>query len=158
MGLFLAEKRRVLRELVEYGLKSGVTVGLENLCESADDLEAVMDSVPRLGLTLDVAHAQLGTTVNQSFDIIKRLGHAIRHAHFSDNCGGDVFNDDLHLPISDGIVDFPSILGALVLSVYNGTVTLEVKAEHLLESQNRIQRMLDDIAGTQNGSTTRNQQ
>jgi sugar phosphate isomerase/epimerase len=144
--LVLAEKRRALRELVDYGLKSGVTVCLENLSESADDLEAVMETVPDLRLTLDVAHAQLSTMVNRSFDIIRRLGQAIRHIHFSDNRGGDVFNDDLHLPIGKGIVEFPAILVALVHSGCTGTVSLEVKAEHLLESRNRIQQMLDDVA------------
>ena len=145
-GLVLAEKRRALKELVDYGLKSGVTVCLENLSESADDLEAVTDSVPHLGLTLDVAHAQLSTTANRSFEILGKLGHAIRHVHLSDNRGGDVFNDDLHLPIGNGIVDFPTILGALVHSGYCGTVSLELKPQHLLESRNRIQKMIDDIA------------
>lgn len=150
-GLVLAEKRRALRELVEYGLKSGVTVCLENLSESADDLEAAMDSVPHLGLTLDVAHAQLSTTMNRSFEIVERLGKAIRHIHLSDNRGGDVFNDDLHLPIGNGIVDFPTILGALVHSGYSGTVSLELNSQHLLDSRNRIQKMIDDIPGRNDG-------
>lgn len=114
-GLVLAEKMRALRELVEYGLKSGVAVCLENLSESAEDLEAVMDFVPHLGLTLDVAHAQLSTTVNRSFEIIGRLGHAISHVHFSDNRGGNIFNDDLHLSIGKGIVDFLPYSGLLFI-------------------------------------------
>ena len=60
--------------------------------------------------------------------------------------------------LARGLWTFPPYSGLLFLSVYNGTVTLEVKAEHLLESRNRIQRMLDDIGGAKNGSTTRNQQ
>jgi sugar phosphate isomerase/epimerase len=141
----LAEKIRALRELVEYAHRDGVVIGLENVTESASDLEPVLDTVPGLSLALDVGHAQLGSPVNKSFEIVKRLGSAIRHLHVHDNRGGVGQADDLHLPVGEGIIEFPGILRAIMDLDYRGTMTLEMKPHGLLLSRERIQRILDEI-------------
>ncbi len=144
-GLQLAEKIRALKELVEYAQINDVVIGLENVTESASDLESVLNAVPELCLTLDIGHAQLASPLNNSVEIVKRLGPAIRHLHVHDNRGGVGQAGDLHLPVGEGIIDFPAILKALIGSGYNGTMTLEMKPHELLHSRNRIQQIIDEI-------------
>jgi len=144
-GLQLAEKIQALKELVAYAQSNDVVIGLENVTESASDLESVLDAVPELCLTLDIGHAQLGSALNKSFQIVRTLGPAIRHLHVHDNRGGVGQADDLHLPVGEGTIDFPVILKALIGIGYNGTMTLEMKPHELLHSRNRIQLMIDEI-------------
>ena len=144
-GLQLAEKIRVLRELVDYAHKDEVCIGLENVTESVSDLEPVLEAVPGLCVTLDVGHAQLGSPLNKSFEIVKRLGPAIRHLHVHDNRGGVGQADDLHLPVGEGMIDFPDILQALMGMGYKETMTLEMRPNGLLRSRERIQRLIDEI-------------
>jgi sugar phosphate isomerase/epimerase len=144
-GLHLAEKILALKELVAYAQGKDVVIGLENVTESAFDLEPVLDAVPGLCLTLDIGHAQLGPPLNNSVEIVKRLGPAIRHLHVHDNREGVGQADDLHLPVGEGIIDFPTILKALIGRGYKGTMTLEMKPHELLRSRNRIQQIIDEI-------------
>ncbi len=88
-----------------------MSIGLENLSENALDLKAALDAVPGLGITLDVGHGsclQKPTLIR----IIDKLADSIKHVHLHDNRGGQGVLDDLHLPIGDGIVEFPRILNA----------------------------------------------
>ena len=143
-SLVLAEKIRALKEIVEYGLKNAVAINLENLSETAEDLEPVLDEVPGLGLTLDVGHANLGGAVNKSIAIIEKFGKLIRHVHLHDNRGGQSKDDDLHLPIGAGTVDFPAIMTSLLRVGYDGTMTLEVKPQF-----QEAGRMLVEKLGTE---------
>ncbi|MBI4964141.1 MAG: sugar phosphate isomerase/epimerase [Desulfomonile tiedjei] len=128
------EKKRVLRELCDYGMARKVLICLENLSEDAEDLAAALTAVSGLGLTLDVGHGQLLAETNTSFRIIDELLPFIKHVHLHDNKGGLGVADDLHLAIGDGVVDFAGILGALVAKGFDGTMTLEVKKEVLWNS------------------------
>ena len=83
-NLVLAEKIRALKEIVEYGRKNAVAINLENLSETAEDFESVIDQVPDLGLTLDVGHANIGGSENESIAIIEKFGKLIRHVHLRD--------------------------------------------------------------------------
>jgi sugar phosphate isomerase/epimerase len=123
----LAEKIRALKEIVEYGRKNSVAINLENLSETAEDFEPVINQVPDLGLTLDVGHANLDGSENKSIPIIEKFGKLIRHVHLHDNRGGQSKDDDLHLPIGDGTVDFQGIMASLLRAGYQGTMTLEVR-------------------------------
>jgi sugar phosphate isomerase/epimerase len=136
------EKKRVLRDLFDYGLARKVLICLENLSEDADDLGDVLKTVPGLGITLDVGHGQLLAETNTSFAIIDRHFDSIRHVHLHDNKGGTGVADDLHLPIGEGTVDFQSILTALVRRGYQGTITLEVKREFLASSLAKVRSMV----------------
>ncbi|MGP8284774.1 MAG: sugar phosphate isomerase/epimerase family protein [Desulfomonilaceae bacterium] len=128
-SLVLTEKIRALKEIVQYSQKNLVAINLENLSETAEDLEPVVNEVPNLGLTLDVGHANLGGSGNRSVAIIEKFGRLIRHVHLHDNIGGRSQSDDLHLPIGDGTVDFRAIMNSLISVGYDGTLTLEVKPE-----------------------------
>ncbi len=118
---------------------------LENLSETAEDFEPVIDQVPDLGLTLDVGHANLGGSENKSIAIIEKFGRLIRHVHLHDNRGGQSKDDDLHLPIGTGTVDFPGIMAALLRAGYDGTMTLEVKPEFQGVGRNSMAAMVKKV-------------
>jgi sugar phosphate isomerase/epimerase len=136
------EKKRVLRDLCDYGRVRNVLICLENLSEDAEDLAVVLNSVPGLGLTLDVGHGQLLAETNTSFRTIDELFPFIKHIHLHDNMGGLGVADDLHLAIGDGAVDFQGILGALVRKGFDGTMTLEVEKDVLETSAERVKQIL----------------
>lgn len=142
----LDQKTAALGDIVAFSRAHGVRIGLENLSETAKDLARSLDAVPELLITLDVGHGQLLTEVNTSFDIIEKLGDSIGHVHLHDNHGGKGVNDDLHLPIGQGVIDFPRILTTLVRSNYDGTITFEVEKDTLIESRDRVQRIMAGIS------------
>lgn len=135
------EKIKVLRNLVDYGRNRGVQVSLENLSEPGADLARVVEAVPGLVLTLDVGHAQILAESNTAPDIIDRLGPVVRHVHLHDNRGGNSAKDDLHLPIGEGIIDFPTILRILARSGYDRTITLELEPEELQASRSLVRQI-----------------
>ena len=141
-SLVLTEKIRALKEIVEYGRKNSVAINMENLSETAEDLEPVINEVPSLGLTLDVGHANLGGSENKSIAIIEKFGKLIRHVHLHDNRGGQSKDDDLHLPIGSGTVDFPAIMTSLLSVGYDGTMTLEVKPEDQGVGRNKTKSLI----------------
>lgn len=140
-----AEKILVLNDLVSYAGPKEVVICIENLSESASDLETVLAAVPELKITLDVGHGTLLTETNTAYQIIERLSRSISHLHFHDNRGGTGVKDDLHLAIGAGIIDFPSILEALSRKGYDRTMTLEVDQEDLTDSRTKIQAMLRNL-------------
>ncbi len=141
-SLVLIEKIRALKEMVEYGRKNSVAINLENLSETAADLEPVMNEVRNLGLTLDVGHANLGGSENKSIAIVEKFGKLIRHVHLHDNHGGQSRDDDLHLPIGDGTVDFGAIMNSLISMGYDETMTLELKPEFQEAGRNHIEALV----------------
>lgn len=141
----LSEKRRALSEVCRFAHELGVVVSLENLSECADDLNQALEEIPELSITLDVGHGQLLTGTNTAYDIIEKLIERVAHVHLHDNRGGGGVKDDLHLPIGNGIIDFPSILGALVRRGYDGTITLELELEDLRSSTVKVKSFLRDL-------------
>jgi sugar phosphate isomerase/epimerase len=141
----LTEKTRALKEIVEYGRRNSVAINLENLSETAEDFESVIDEVPDLGLTLDVGHANLNGSENKSISIIEKFGKLIRHVHLHDNRGGQSKDDDLHLQIGAGTIDFWEIIESLMGVGYEGTMTLEVKPEFQEIGKVRIETLLKEI-------------
>ena len=141
-SIVLGEKIRALRQLVEYGKRNSVAINLENLTETADDLDRVLNAAPDLGITLDVGHANLHGLENISISIIDRLGQLIRHVHLHDNRGGTGQYDDLHLPIGHGRVEFKPIITSLCDMGYRGTMTFEVKPEYQEAGRIRIENLV----------------
>lgn len=141
----LAQKRQILCRIAREGARKGVQVCLENLSERPEDLRPLLASCPELGITLDIGHGQILTSRNRALDIIERWPERIRHVHAHDNLGGDHVDDDLHLPIGEGIIQFPVVFRALVGVGYQGTVTLEVPFDHLASSVERLRRIVDDL-------------
>ena len=66
----------------------------------------------------------------------------IRHFHLHDNWGGQSQDDDLHLPIGDGTLDFRAIVASLMSTGYDGTITLEVKLEFQVNCRVTVEELV----------------
>ncbi len=120
-------KLGLLCEMLDEAHRQGVDLCLENLSEGCDSFARVFRALPRLGMTLDIGHAELLGRRNKSFDFITVLAGQIRHVHVHDNLGGNSVRDDLHLALGEGRVDYRAILGLLMEHGYDSTLTMEVK-------------------------------
>jgi sugar phosphate isomerase/epimerase len=114
---------------------------VENLSEQPADLGTAFGAIAALGLTLDIGHGQLLTARNTAHEFAASYPERIRHVHAHDNCGGGSPRDDLHLPIGQGTIDFTAILGCLKSCGFDGTITLEVKPDHLRAGSAILQRI-----------------
>lgn len=121
----------------------GVTLCLENLSESYSDFLPAFESIADLRMTLDIGHAQLLTERNTSFDFIENCFDRIDHLHVHDNRGGMSVKDDLHLPLGEGIVDYPAIFTLLKDKAYASTITMEVKPEAMAGTRDAVKTYLD---------------
>ena len=66
----------------------------------------------------------------------------IRHVHLHDKWGGQSQDDDLHLPIGDGTVDFRAIVASLMSTGCDGTITLEVKLEFQVNCRVTVEELV----------------
>jgi sugar phosphate isomerase/epimerase len=60
--------------------------------------------------------------------------------HVHDNRGGVRLEDDLHLPLGQGNIDYPAIFTELKLRGYDSTITMELKPEELNQSLTEIEK------------------
>jgi len=128
-------KIELLSELVDAAVGKGMVLCLENLTCQYDSFQAVMDQIPKLRMTMDIGHGELLSEENASFGFLDHLFHKIEHVHVHDNRGGTTVKDDLHLPLGDGIVDYPRILTRLREKGYRSTLTMEVRPEEMAQTQ-----------------------
>lgn len=138
----IAYKVGFLKRLLETAENAGITVCLENLSENAAHLSAIFETLPSLGLTLDLGHAQILTAQNTSFGFMHGFPERIRHIHLHDNRGGNTPDEDLHLPVGNGIIDFEGIFKDLRLIGYNRTITLELKPDEVRTNLALVKRSL----------------
>jgi len=92
-------------------------------------------------MTLDLGHGQLLSRPNAAFDFIARFPGRIRHVHLHDNHGGTGVEDDLHLPVGEGSVDFAAILRDLRAAGYDAGFSFEIKAAYVEQSRDAIREM-----------------
>ncbi len=138
----IAYKTELLKRIVEKADDSGITVSLENLSEKPFHLAEVFDAYPQLGLTLDLGHGQLLSQEHTSYTFMRKYPDKIRHIHLHDNRGGISQDDDLHLPIGDGIIDFEKIFKMLRSINYKGTITMELRPHEIKKCLNRVKRLI----------------
>jgi len=91
---------------------------------------------------MDIGHGELLSSENTSFGFMEHLFPKIEHIHVHDNYGGTSVKDDLHLPLGEGIVDYPKILGILKEKGYNSTITLEVQPPDMTRSRDEVERYI----------------
>ena len=136
----IAFKIGLLKKIIERAEHEEVMVCLENLSESAGDMERPFVEIPQLCMTLDLGHAQLLTEENRSLGFIQSFPERIKHIHMHDNRGGHSYRDDIHLPPGEGIVDFKGIMQWLKQIGYARTITLELTPA---EIEGCLPRVLD---------------
>ncbi|HQI00440.1 MAG TPA: sugar phosphate isomerase/epimerase family protein [Deltaproteobacteria bacterium] len=123
----IPKKIDLLREMASYAQGQGVVLCIENLSERCESFLAAFDAAPELRMTLDIGHAQLLSAENTSWGFITHAFERIFHIHVHDNHGGKSVKDDQHLPIGQGIIDYPGILSELKKRGYGSTITMELK-------------------------------
>ena len=138
----ILSKIDILRRITEEAAEQGIQICLENLSEQASHLAPLFESVPLLGLTLDLGHGQFLSPVHTGFEIMAQFADRIRHIHVHDNHGGRGPEDDLHLPPGQGKVPFLSLFHELREVGYHGTVTLELRIGEAQECLPRVKEML----------------
>lgn len=131
-----------LKRLNKIATDAGITICLENLSETATHLAAVLKILPHLNLTLDMGHAQLLSKENTSYGFMKKHPGRIKHIHVHDNRGGNSPDDDLHLPVGEGIVDFKRIFQQLKEINYCGTMTLELRPWEIKQCLGHVRQLL----------------
>ncbi len=129
------KKIGLLKKISDKGTEAGVRISIENLSETAADMSPALSRVESLGLTLDLGHAELMQKENTSFGFIENCFDRIQHLHMHDNHGGSSPKDDLHLPPGSGRVPFSKILKLLKEKKYDGTATLELKPDEILQAR-----------------------
>ncbi len=146
-GFYIARNVQSIQDLLPDARQAGVGLMIENLpgeFNNAAQLGELLDSIPELGLHLDIGHANLQTPYNTTQEILQAYGSRLRHVHLHDNKGGYA---DLHLPLGSGNVDVQSSVRALRRCGYDDTITLEVFTpdKHYLEySRDVLRRIWDD--------------
>jgi len=134
-----------LQELAVHARKVGVGIMVENIpgndFNSAQDLGALFDGLPELGLHLDLGHCNLSPIPQNAEKILEAHAGRLRHVHLHDNKGGE---EDLHLPLGAGKIDMPRMVRILKACGYDGTITLEVfsSERHYLEHSRDLLRSM----------------
>jgi sugar phosphate isomerase/epimerase len=137
------QKIELIQNMVAVAKCLGIVLCLENLSETYKDFMPAFQRVPDLMMTLDIGHAQLLTQENTSFGFIGHYFNRIAHLHVHDNRGGKSVKDDLHLPLGEGIVDYPGIFTLLKEKAYPSTITMEVKPPAMIKTMDEILKYID---------------
>ncbi|MEE8398369.1 MAG: sugar phosphate isomerase/epimerase [Desulfobacterales bacterium] len=135
-------KIKLLSELADDATQKGVVLCLENLTSQHHSFATVFGAIPDLRMTMDIGHGELLSDENTAFGFIEHLLDRIAHVHVHDNRGGTTVKDDLHLPLGDGIVDYPRILTLLKEKGYASTLTMEVLPVAMIRTQAEVERYI----------------
>lgn len=133
---------RSLRWLQKYAGDYGVECLLENvpnptpyLLVTVDDFQLFDNEMtPRLDYVLDIGHANL---TGEIYDFMDAFGSKIKHVHVSDNEG----EQDQHLPIGEGVIDWASVIKALKGIKYDGWLVVE-SYEKMGESLSYLKKLI----------------
>ena len=99
-------------------------LALENVMEpSPDTLVSIAAGVddPRLGLCLDVGHANTCVSRTPPLDWIAPMAPYLRHVHLHNNRG----QEDLHAPLDEGTVPMQEVIDAVLERSPRATFTIE---------------------------------
>jgi sugar phosphate isomerase/epimerase len=115
-----------LKEIVKFGEKYGIKIGLENsfraeaLCRKPEDLLRILNLVKGLGITFDIGHANL---INLNpINYFKKVKDFVINVHIHDNDG----REDQHNLIGEGNINFNEFLKECKNSNYYGPFILEI--------------------------------
>ena len=138
-----------LTTLCEFAADRGLRIAVENLTSAnmlmgryPDELVQIVRGVDmdNLGICVDIAHANTTSTLDEFLDIAaKAEGVEIIHMHASDNFG----EQDLHLPLGEGNLDWKKVLHGITDNGYEGLVVFELYSlEGGIESLEFIDKLL----------------
>ena len=105
-------------------LPENMTVALENVMEpSPETLMQIASGVddPRLGLCLDVGHANTCVSDTPPLEWIAPMSPWLRHVHLHSNVG----DTDLHQALGEGSIPMEAVLDAVLRAAPEATFTIE---------------------------------
>ncbi len=138
----ITAKIELLSDLVAYAKQREIVLCIENLTERHDSFSIAFDSIPDLRMTLDIGHGELLSSENTSFGFTQHVFHRIGHIHVHDNNGGKSVDDDLHLALGKGKVNYPEIFSILRDKGYDTTITMEVKPPDMPETKKAVEHYI----------------
>ncbi len=106
------------------GAPENIMIALENVMEpSPETLVEIVRGVsdPRLGLCLDVGHANCSVSAVPPLDWIGPMAPYLFHVHLHDNTGGK----DLHSPLGEGNIPIGRIINKVAELCPEATFTIE---------------------------------
>ncbi len=120
-----------LEEISDYSKDYGIKVLLENEgipdeIASYEDFKYIVDNVEGIKVILDVGHAFRYHDMNNIMKYLKGFRKKIDHLHFHDNHG----DEDEHLPIGVGKIDYKMVVDYLKKIKYDKTITFEIFADN----------------------------
>lgn len=130
-----------LGDLVRAATDRGVTMTLENVDESPDELRRVFDAVHELRFCLDLGHAHLDRRADGGQVYLKALGDRLGLVHAHDNHGGHGKEGDEHLPFGQGAIDLERDVRAIAASGFDGRATLELFSGSLDDRKASLRKM-----------------
>ncbi len=130
------------------GQQLGVRLMVENMAGFFSDppfLRPIFEAAPAAGFHLDVGHSTLYSERNRIDELLAAFADRLTHVHVSDNKGGD---QDLHLPLGAGTINWHHVIQALKRAGYNATITIEdfSRERELLKLSRRLLRQWWDEA------------
>lgn len=137
-----------IEQTLDYCIEYNVCLALENvvpipqgsdyhyLGDNPGDFEYIFSKLPseNIKLCLDTGHANISNSIQKYFD---NFSEKIIAVHFHDNLG----NDDQHLPVGDGNIDWAKFASEILKIKFNGPLISECKNLKPHESA----RLLEDI-------------
>ena len=112
-----------IKELGEYGRDLGVLATIENmptfdgmLYNNMEDLHNLLTSLD-MSMTLDIGHAN-----HSGYSPDQMIFDSIKHIHIHDIMG----DDDTHLPLGEGNIQFKDIINTFEDENYDGIYMIEV--------------------------------
>lgn len=140
----LHENIKILNKSLEYCCKIGIELMIENCFSpfgSAREIETIFKAVPGIKIHLDVGHMNLLDDFETEIEVfLNKFSNEIAHCHIHDNNG----DDDSHLSLGCGTINWERFASLLKRSGYDGTFTLEVfcsDCEYLIFSKNKWERL-----------------
>ena len=142
----MEKAKRSVRTIDRLMNEFGIVAALENLPampsfgfmigKTASEMKQLVDGTD-MKICFDIGHAN---TVGQIDDIVDTLGDRIANIHIHDNNG----NNDDHMTIGDGNIDFRSVLSKL--SKYKGKYIIESRSlESAVTSRERLKDIFESL-------------
>ncbi len=142
------EKNRVFISRVnDVCRKKGITLMVESVTKpfnTPESFERLLKGMDDVKLHLDVGHCHLNTDRDLVEEFFSVFGERIVHLHFSDN----FLNQDNHLPLGSGMIDWKDTVRKLKKYSYERTITLEVFSKdrrYLLHSKKYLEEILQEV-------------
>lgn len=123
------QKISALLGLAAFTKERGANLFVENtyFC-LIKDMVKIFEAVSEVHFCLDVGHANLSGQTQLALDLMDNFKDKLKHIHAHDNLGGEpVYENDKHLAVGLGKIDFPAVFKKIKEINFSGTITSEAK-------------------------------